>query len=198
MASDGMNSTTLNNNVHAQQRADRYTSVAVWLHWLIALFLFGQIAFGWFLETIPRGTPLRGPYVNIHKSTGIILGLLILIRLAWRLTHRPPDYPSFLAQWERVASKLTQFLLYTCMLVMPLSGYIASNFSKYGVKFFNSIPLPPWGPEDKTIYAAFNTTHVVTSYLLVALIVLHLLGALRHALRRDGIVARMWLGSTRD
>jgi cytochrome b561 len=193
-----MSSTTLNNNVHAQQRADRYTAVAVWLHWLIALCLFGQIAFGWFLETIPRGTPLRGPYVNIHKSTGIVLGLLILIRLLWRLTHRPPDYPSFLARWERVASKLTQFLLYTCMLVMPLSGYIASNFSKYGVKFFNSIPLPPWGPEDKIIYAAFNTTHVVTSYLLVALIVLHLLGALRHAFRRDGIVARMWLGSTED
>jgi cytochrome b561 len=181
MVSNGMNSTTLNNNVHAQQRAERYTAVAVWLHWLIALFLFGQIAFGWFLETIPRGTPLRGPYVNIHKSTGIILGLLIIIRLVWRL-----------------ASKLTQFLLYTCMLVMPLSGYIASNFSKYGVKFFNSVTLPPWGPEDKTIYAAFNTTHVITSYLLVALIVLHLSGALRHAFRRDGVVARMWLGSARD
>src|SRR3954468_20861586 len=198
MAPPRMNSTTLDKSSHLQQHAERYTSVAIVLHWLIALCLFGQIAFGWFLETIPRGTPLRGPYVNIHKSTGIILGLLILIRLVWRLTHRPPDYPSFLARWERVASKLTQFLLYTCMLVMPLSGYIASNFSKYGVKLFNSIPLPPWGPEDKTIYAAFNTTHVVTSYLLVALIVLHLLGALRHAFRRDGIVARMWQGSTED
>jgi cytochrome b561 len=124
--------------------------------------------------------------------------LLIIIRLVWRLAYRPPDYPSFVAQWERLASKLTQFLLYTCMLVMPLSGYIASNFSKYGVKFFNSVTLPPWGPEDKTIYAAFNTTHVITSYLLVALIVLHLSGALRHAFRRDGVVARMWLGSARD
>ena len=191
MASDGMNSTTLNNNVHAQQRADRYTSVAVWLHWLIALFLFGQIAFGWFLETIPRGTPLRGPYVNIHKSTGIILGLLILIRLVWRLTHRPPDYPSFLAQWERVASKLTQFLLYTCMLVMPLSGYIASNFSKYGVNFLNAVKLPPWGIQSEAVYGVFNTTHIVTSYVFVALIALHVLAALRHLVLGDGIFKRM-------
>jgi cytochrome b561 len=194
-----MNSTTLNNNVQAQQqRTERYTAVAVLLHWLIALCLFGQIAFGWFLETIPRGTPLRGPYVNIHKSTGIILGVLILIRLVWRLAHRSPDYPAFVAQWERLASKVTQFLLYTCMLVMPLSGYVASNFSKYGVKFFNSVLLPPWAPEDKAIYAALNTTHVVTSYLLVALIVLHLLGALRHAFRRDGIIGRMWTGGARN
>lgn len=189
-----MSSTTLRTESRAQ--AERYTSVAVLLHWLIALCLFGQIAFGWYLETIPRGTPLRGPYVNLHKSTGIILGLLIVLRLLWRLAHRPPEYPTFVVQWERVASKCTQFLLYTCMLVMPLSGYIASNFSKHGVKLFNSIVLPAWGPDDPKIYALFNTTHVITSYLLVALIVLHLLGAIRHALRRDGIMARMGLSGS--
>jgi cytochrome b561 len=176
----------------APQPTGRYTRIAVLLHWLIALCLFAQIGFGWFLESIPKGTPLRGPYVNIHKSTGLILAVLILIRILWRVAHRPPEYPAFVAVWERTASKVTQFLLYACMLVMPLSGYIASNYSKYGVKLFNSITLPPWGPDDPKIYAVFNTTHVVTSYLLVALIVLHLLGAIRHGLRRDGIDARMW------
>jgi cytochrome b561 len=192
MASHRMNSTTLDKSSHLHQHAERYTSVAIVLHWLIALCLFGQIAFGWFLETIPKGTPLRGPYVNLHKSTGIILGLLILARLLWRLAHRPPEYPAFLAAWERVASKWTQFLLYTCMIVMPLSGYIASNYSKYGVKLFNAITLPPWGTNNPQVYAVFNTTHVVTSYLLVTLIVFHLLGALRHAFRRDGVAGRMW------
>jgi cytochrome b561 len=187
-----MSFATLEKNSPLQRGAARYSGVAVVLHWLIAVCLFGQIAFGWFLETIPKGTPLRGPYVNIHKSTGILLGLLIVVRILWRLAHRPPEYPSFLGAWERVASRWTQFLLYTCMLVMPLSGYIASNFSKYGVKFFNAIPFPPWGSNNPQIYAVFNTTHVVTSYLLVALIVFHLLGALRHAFRRDGVVARMW------
>jgi cytochrome b561 len=169
-----------------------YTTGAIALHWLIAALLFGQVAFGWFLESIPRGIPARGLYVNLHKSTGILLGLLVLIRIFWRLTHPAPRLPSFMPAWERVVARWNQFGLYACMLLMPLSGYIASNFSKHGVKLFNAIVLPPWGTDNQGIYSAFNTTHVVTSYLFVALIVVHLLGATRHVLRRDGILARMW------
>ena len=161
------------------------------LHWLIAALVLAQIAFGWFLEGIPKGTPMRGFYVNLHKSTGLTLALLILFRLGWRLWHRPPPLPAFVPAWEHLASRVTHLLLYGCMVVMPLSGYIASNFSKYGVKLFNVILLPPWGIDDKGIYAVFNTTHVVTSYLFVALIALHLLAAARHGIRRDGVLARM-------
>jgi cytochrome b561 len=175
-----------------QQHPAPYTTGAIVLHWLIAALLFGQIAFGWFLESIPRGIPMRGFYVNLHKSTGLTLALLILVRILWRLTHPPPQLPSFMPPWERVATKWNQFGLYACMLLMPLSGYIASNFSQYGVKLFNVILFPPWGIDDHRIYAVFNTTHVVTSYLFVTLIALHLLGAIRHALRRDGVMARMW------
>jgi cytochrome b561 len=173
----------------------RYGRGAIFLHWLIAALLFGQIAFGWFLDTIPRGGPLRGYYVNLHKSTGLTLGLLILVRIVWRLTHPAPPLPTFMPAWERVATKVTHWGLYLCMLLMPTSGYVASNFSKYGVKLFNAVTLPPWGPRNQAVYAALNTTHVITSYLLVALIVLHLLGALRHSLRRDGVVSRMLPGS---
>ena len=81
----------------------RYTRVAVVLHWLIALLLFGQIGFGWFLESIPRGTPARGFYVNLHKSTGLTLALLILARLVWRIVQRPPELPSLMPLWERTA-----------------------------------------------------------------------------------------------
>jgi cytochrome b561 len=170
---------------------DRYGRVAVGLHWLIAVLILGQIAFGWFLEEIPRGTPMRGFYVNLHKSTGLTIALLIVFRVGWRLAHRPPQLPSFVPAWERVASGVTHLALYTCMLVMPLSGYIASNFSKYGVKLFNVIVLPPWGIDDKGIYAVFNTTHVATSYVFVGLIALHVIAAIRHAFRGDGVFARM-------
>jgi cytochrome b561 len=78
------------------------------------------------------------------------------------------------------------------MIVMPLSGYDASNFSKYGVNFFNSVNLPPWGVEDATIYGVFNTTHVITSFIFVTLIALHALAALRHLFKRDGVFSRMW------
>lgn len=171
--------------------AARYTRVAVVLHWLIALLLLGQIGFGWFLETVPRGTPARGLYVNLHKSTGLSLALLILARVAWRLVHRPPELPSLMPLWERVAAKWSHGALYACMLGMPLSGYIASNFSKYGVQWFNAVSLPPWGTDNPRIYAIFNTTHVVLSYLFVALIVAHFLAAVRHIARKDGVFGRM-------
>lgn len=182
----------MHDDSYHQQPPTPYTAGAIVLHWLIAAFLFGQIAFGWFLESVPRGIPIRGFYVNLHKSTGLTLALLIVVRLLWRLTHPSPPLLSFMPAWERVVTRWTHLALYACMVLMPLSGYVASNFSKYGVKLFNVVMLPPWGIQDPRIYAVFNTTHVVTSYLFVTLIALHLLGAIRHALRRDGVVARMW------
>jgi cytochrome b561 len=170
-----------------------YTKAAIILHWLIAVLLLAQIAFGWFLETVPRGTPMRGVYVNLHKSTGLTLALLIVARALWRLANRPPPLPSFIPSWERRAATWSHLALYVCMLGMPLSGYIASNFSKYGIKLFNWVLLPPWGRDDAWVYQIFNTTHVVLSYLFVAIIVLHVGAAVRHAVHRDGVLRRIWL-----
>jgi cytochrome b561 len=174
-----------------------YTRTAIVLHWLIALCILGQILFGVYLEEVPRGTPARSWYVNLHKSTGITLGLLIVFRLFWRLRHTPPPLPNAISAWQRTAASVSHWALYACMLIMPLSGYISSNFSKWGVKFFNAVSLPPWGIEDKNIYAFFNGTHVVTSYVLIALITAHVIGALSHAISRDGVFGRMWFKADR-
>jgi cytochrome b561 len=174
------------------EQAGRYTNTAIVLHWLLVVALLGQIGFGWFLEDVPRGSPARTIYVNLHKSTGMVIGLVILLRLYWRATHPAPRWPSSMPAWERVAAKWSHVLLYVCMIVMPVSGYVGSNFSKYGVNFFNSIKLPPWGVADPAIYAVFNTTHVVTSFIFVTLIAIHALAAVRHLLKRDGVFRRMW------
>jgi cytochrome b561 len=179
----------MNRKTHA---SERYTGVAIALHWLIALLIFGQIAFGWYLQSVPRKTPDRTVYVNLHKSTGLTIGLLILVRLGWRMTHKAPALPASLPAWQRVAARTSHVALYTCMLVMPTAGYLASNFSKFGVNYFNAILLPPWGVDDRRLYAVFNTIHVVTSYVFVALIALHVLAALRHLRSRDGVFNRMW------
>jgi cytochrome b561 len=170
----------------------RYTRVAIALHWLIAALVVAQIAFGWYLQSVPRKTPDRTIYVNFHKSTGLTIGLLILVRLAWRLTHKAPPLPGSVPAWQRRAAGASHFALYACMLIMPTAGYLASNFSRFGVNFFNAVLLPPWGVDDRRLYAVFNTTHVVTSYVFVALIAVHVLAALRHLYLRDGIFLRMW------
>jgi len=175
-----------------------YTRTAVVLHWTLAALLLGQIAFGWYLGEVPRGTPDRTIYVNLHKSIGMTLGLLILFRLYWRLTHPAPALPDEMPSWERTGARISHAVLYACMLIMPLSGYVASNFSKWGVNFFNSIKLPPWGVESEAVYNFLNTTHVLTSYVFVTLIAIHILAALRHLVRRDDIFARMTFGGSRD
>ena len=178
--------------MHKSMR-DRYTTTAIALHWLIALLLLGQFAFGLILEDIPRGTPDRAIYVNLHKSSGIVIGLLIVLRIAWRLAHRPPPLPASMPAWQRHIARLSHAALYLCMLTLPLSGYLASNFSKYGVKFFNVVQMPPWGPEDKTLYAFFNGTHHMAALLLALFVALHVLAVAKHMLiDRDGLLWRMW------
>lgn len=170
-------------------RYDRTTSL---LHWLIGVALLGQIVFGFLLDEIaPRGTPARGSVINLHKSLGLVLGALIVLRLLWRLWHRPPAWPSKMPNWQRRAAALGHRSLYACMLVMPISGYIASNFSKHGIKLFGT-PLAPWGPDITIVYAAFNLLHIVTAWVFTALIVGHVAVALKHAfVDRDAIFKRV-------
>jgi cytochrome b561 len=176
----------------------RYDRTAVALHWIVGLGILAQLAFGWLLGEFGRGTPERALAINLHKSTGIVLALLIVLRLAWRLGHRPPAYaPQVDGRLLRMA-RLGHVLLYVCMLGMPLSGYLASNFSKHGIRFFNQYALAPWGPDDKDLYALFNGTHDVLAVAFSLLVAAHILAALHHGLiARDGVLARMTFGPRR-
>ena len=177
----------------------RYTRTAVVLHWLIGAALAGEIAFGFLLREFPRNTPLRGPTVNLHKSLGIALGLLILVRLAWRITHRPPPLAPHVAHWQVVAARTNHAAMYACMIAIPLAGYLASNFSPFGIKLTlgSTLPafvLPPWGPNLPWLYALLNGVHNGAAYILTALIVLHVAATLKHAwIDRDRPLARLTL-----
>ncbi|MEP6503224.1 MAG: cytochrome b [Betaproteobacteria bacterium] len=173
--------------------AGRHDPVAAALHWLIGLALLAQIVFGFLLDDIaPRGTPSRAAVINLHKSFGIVLGVAIVLRLGWRLAHPPPAWPGSMPAWQRRAAAWGHGALYACMVVMPLSGYVGSNFSKYGVKFFG-VALAPWGPELPGVYEALAGVHAVTGWIFAALIAGHVLAALQHAfVAHDGIFARIW------
>ena len=172
----------------------RYTRTAVSLHWLIGLALLGQITFGFLLDTIaPRGTPARSGTINLHKSFGIVLAVLIGVRLSWRLSHRAPAWPASMEPWERQAAQRVHRALYACMLLMPLSGFTASNFSRFGIRFFG-FPWASWGPDAPQLYAVFSGIHLATAYVFCALIAVHVLAALKHALvDRDSVFSRMLL-----
>ena len=170
-----------------------YGGMAIALHWLIGLALLGQVVFGFLLDDLaPRGTPARASVINLHKSLGICLGLLVVARLLWRLGHRPPACAASMAAWQRRSASIVHAALYVCMLAMPLSAYIASNFSKHGVRFFGT-RFAPLGPDLPRVYDFFNGLHVALAWLFCALVAFHVLAALKHALiDRDAVFRRMW------
>jgi len=169
----------------------RYTRFAVALHWLVAAILIAQFSWGWWMQQIPKQPPgLRADAFNLHKSVGLVLLALMLIRLGWRLLHPPPPLTG-LPAWQEKLAAATHRLLYVVLFVQPITGYLGSVFSGYPVKWFG-MTLPAWGWASVPIKDAMSTIHLVNSFVLLALVLLHLAGALRHALARDGYVRRMF------
>ncbi|HWI80488.1 cytochrome b [Ramlibacter sp.] len=172
--------------------ADSYTSIAVWLHWLLAVALFAQLALGWWMLDLPKSPPgLRAGWFNLHKSIGLSIGALALGRLAWRLRHPVAPDPQLTA-WQRHAARLTHALLYLCMLALPLSGLLGSNFTRYPVRYFG-IALPAWNHEWPAAKELMSALHAAGVWLLMTLVGVHVLAALWHWLRRDAVCARMGL-----
>lgn len=170
----------------------RYGRVAVLLHWLLAVALVGQLSLGWWMVGLPKSPPgLRAGWFNAHKSIGLTIALVVLVRWAWRLTHSVA-VPGFLPGWQQRAARINHALLYVLMLVIPLSGYLGSAFSGYPVRYFGTT-LPAWAvawPAGKSFMSGLHLTCIV---LFMALVALHVGAALWHWTRRDGVAARMGL-----
>src|SRR3982751_4267906 len=100
----------------ATPAAARYDRFSAWLHWAIGVGLLAEIAFGLLLDNIaPRGTPARAGVINLHKSFGIVLAILIVVRIAWRLGHAPPPWPATMSARRQRAANLGHVALYACM-----------------------------------------------------------------------------------
>jgi len=170
-----------------------YDRVAMTLHWLVAFGVLGQIALGWWMLDIPKlPVGVRGYWFNLHKSIGLTIGALIVLRIAWRLTHPPPALPRTMPRWQVKAAHASHWLLYGCMLAMPVAGYLGSVFSGYPIRYFGQ-SLPGWGWKDEELKVLFSTVHLVTSLIFVSLITLHVLAALKHLfIDRDGAFHRMF------
>ncbi len=181
-------------NGENSNRIERYGLMAVALHWLMALLIITLLALGYYMVDIPKGVPNRADYFNLHKSLGVLAIGLILLRAGWRWTHPVPKLPLTAPGWTVSAAWWSHLLLYVCMALQPVTGYLSSSFNKYGVKFFG-IELPKWGWEDAALRDLFMKCHHLIAVLLVALILVHVLAAFKHLLVDcDGIFQRMLPG----
>ena len=169
-----------------------YPPTAIALHWLLVVLVFALYGLGWYMVGIPKGTPPVAYYYNLHKSLGLVAALPIVLLIWWRATYVPPSLPGSLPVWQVWAAHINHLLFYVCLVVLVVSGFIESNFTRFGIKFFG-YPLPILGWDDKTVYRIFNRIHVYTSYVFAALMAVHIAAALKHLLvNRDGVFQRMW------
>jgi cytochrome b561 len=177
--------------------ATRYTTTAIVLHWLIAATVVGLIGWGWWMQTIPK-LPV-GPRVdafNLHKSIGMTVLLLMLVRIGWRARHRPPPFTP-MPRWQARLARTVHLLFYVCLIVQPVSGYLGSAFSGYPVRFFGLV-LPAWAPKNDSLKDALSVVHLVNSWVLVGALALHLAGTVKHTLlERDGSFRRIWPWTSR-
>jgi cytochrome b561 len=184
--------------------AIRYTSVAIALHWAIAVLIVFNLSLGFFMEGFPK--PLKSVIVPLHISSGITVLALTVLRIIWRLSHRPPPLPLDMAPWERISAHAAHALLYVLMLAMTLTGW--SIISAHppnphgGPLVWGLLHLPPIMPislldeaTQKAAHDRFVQLHSIGGWIFLGLLTLHVCGALKHQFfDRQPELARMGIG----
>ena len=169
---------------------DRYTPVAVALHWLIALLVVCLWIVGATMEDYPDS--IKWTAYGLHKATGILVLTLTLVRLAWRATHRPPALPESLPKWQKTASALTHYGLYALLVLMPLSGWAFSSAAGYPVSVYGLFTLPNLVEKDKELTEFFYETHELLANGLLLFVAVHTVAALvHHYYHKDNVLRRM-------
>jgi cytochrome b561 len=181
----------------------RYTRVAVVLHWLLAVLILANIGLALVVDLLPDDW-VR-PAIDNHKSIGISVLGLVLLRGLWRIGHPPPPLPASYPAWEQRLSKLAHWLFYALMLALPISGWMHDSAWKdaasHPMHLFGLVPWPRIGwiagvePVAKeALHDLFGAAHTAFGYALYALLTLHIVGALKHQwLDRQPQLQRMML-----
>jgi cytochrome b561 len=188
-------------DVGSVQAVSRYTRTAMVLHWIIAILIICNVVLGLSADSLPDDW-VR-PVVDVHKSIGITVLGLVLLRILWRVSHRPPPLPAAFPSWERIAAHVAHFLLYLLMIGLPLSGWLHDSAWKdaatHPMRLFNLFPWPRIGyvmnldPTLKeTLHDSFGALHTWLGYALYALLAMHVGGALKHEwIDRKSVLKRM-------
>ena len=156
---------------------------------ILVITLFGL---GWYMVDLPKGSDERSWFFALHKSIGLTMAILVLLRLIWRLKHVPPVLPASISKFKQKLAGLTHWLLYVAMFIQPISGYISSSFSGYKTKIWG-LALPHWGWKSPHLNEIFTDIHVASSVALLCLIILHLSGVIFHVAEGDRSILRRML-----
>lgn len=162
------------------------------MHWILALTIITLICVGLWMSGLASDDPRKFQIYPLHKSFGICALILVIFRVAIRLSSKVPQLPKEINAFDSRLAAVTYFLLYAAMFVMPLSGYLMSELGGYHVVFF-SLPLPSIMPIDKELSKIFHSMHVYGGYVMIGLIALHLAGNIKHMIfEKVNLLKRIW------
>lgn len=181
---------------------ERFGLVSQAFHWATVLLIVGVVVLGLYSASLDRESATRGTVLTLHKSIGVgILGLTIL-RLGWILKSPAPPHAASLKRWEAASAWTAHKLLYLLLLAMPITGIVFSQAAGREVSFFGLFDIPQFisvdpsiPPGERPLVAAGALLHkTVLEYLLYLVVAAHVAGALKHRLidRDRGAIRRMW------
>ena len=172
----------------------RYTRTAIALHWLMALVIVGLFALGAYMHELPF-SPIKLKLYSWHKWAGVCVFLLVFVRLAWRLTHRPPALPAHMQGLVRVAAHAGHHVLYLLMFAIPLSGWLMSSAKGFQTVLFGVFPIPDLLSKDEALGEILQQLHFSLNMLLLAVVIGHVAAAIKHHLiDKDDVLTRMLPG----
>jgi cytochrome b561 len=168
-----------------------YTGIAKSLHWLMALMIFGLLALGFYMSDLPL-SPEKLQYYAWHKWAGVSVFALVWLRLAWRITHRPPSLADNLSRPMQWTAHAGHFLLYVLMIAIPLSGWLMSSAKGVQTVWFGVLPIPDLIGKDKALGKSLAELHEALNIGLLLLIAGHAVAALsHHFFHKDDTLRRM-------
>lgn len=180
----------------AVETSNKLSGITIGLHWVVAIFMIGLIALGLYMED----SEVLLLYI-LHKSFGVIALVFILVRVIWRLTKGWPEPASAYKAWEQKLSKIVHWLLLIGMVLFPVSGMVMSGAAGYGIPLFglelmemNFDPNDPQKiiPHSAAVAKLAGSIHGLLGNVFIALISLHVIGALKHHfMDKDKTLLRM-------
>jgi cytochrome b561 len=171
--------------------ASRFGAVSQFLHWLIVILLAVQFTLGWIADDLPLGLE-KLTVLARHKSFGMTILMLAVVRLLWRFANPIPTLPLTLKPYERALARVTHALLYALLFAMPISGWIMSSAANYPVSWFHQFTWPNLIAPDKSIVDDLKEVHETIAVALLVTLGLHVLAALKHHfVLKDDTLKRM-------
>jgi cytochrome b561 len=175
---------------------DRYTAIAIALHWLLAVMIVISFSVGVTMSDLPF-SPTRLKLYNWHKWAGMTILLLSALRLVWRLTHKPPAHPP-MPTWQRRTADGAHAALYLLFFAVPVAGWAYSSAAGFPIVLYGLIPFPNIAPVDRALAETLKAVHGALAFALAGVVLLHVAAALKHQfIDRDGLLSRMRPGPSR-